>query len=194
MTRKLLLLMAILLVGLMGCNRYIAPPFTNVEKISRIKAGMKLKQVVDILGIDPYNVYHMQTTGTQLLTFNYRLKNRKLKVETFNRDEFNRRTTNEESQTAGDLHYDKDYKTLYVILKDGEMTSFTTSYGFDDSEYLMIHQNNLNLIGEENISQYENLGDSIPNVEIYQIINNNKRILPGKEGRSTESSFLKKIF
>lgn len=155
---------------------------------------MKLNQVVNILGVEPYNVYHMQSTGNKLFTFNYRLKNRKLKVPTLNRDEFSRRTTNEESQTAGEVYYDKDYKTLYTMFVDGELYSFTTTHGVDDSEFLMIHQNNLNVIGEKYISQYDSIRDTIPNVEIYRILQNNKLVLPGREGRSKEQSFLKRIF
>lgn len=194
MNQKFLLLLIASAFILVGCNRYIAPPFTDVDKISRLKNGMKLNQVVNILGVEPYNVYHMQTTGNKLLTFNYRLKNRKLKVSTLNRDEFSRRTTNEESQTSGEIYYDKDYKTLYTMFVDGELHSFTTTHGVDDSEFLMIHQNNLNVIGEQYISQYDSIRDTIPNVEIYRILQNNKLVLPGREGRSKEQSFLKRIF
>jgi hypothetical protein len=194
MNQRLAFLLIISAFLLMGCNKYIAPPFTSVDKISKLKPGMKLRQVVDILGIEPYNIYHMQKSGSQLFTFNYRLKNRKLKVETLNRDEFSRKTTNEESQTSGVDYYDKHYKTLYVLIDNGELTSFTTTQGADDSEFLMIHQNNLNVISEKYISQYDSLRDTIPNVEIYRILQNNKSLLPGRDGRSKEESFLKRIF
>jgi outer membrane protein assembly factor BamE (lipoprotein component of BamABCDE complex) len=138
---------------LSSCAVYVAPPFTNIMKISQVKPGMKFKQVVDILGVEPFDIYHVQETGAMLTTFNYRLKKRIMKVNTLNRDEFVRQTTNEDSQTAGDLYYDKDYKVAHVLFsKDGEVTSFITSDGVENSNLIVITGNTIQYADEKNVN------------------------------------------
>ncbi len=144
---------------MISCNRYIAPVFTDVDRISQLKPGMKLRQVVDLLGIEPYDIYHMQGDGSMLLSFNYRTKLRRMKIPTLNQDEFNRQTTNDESQTAGEIFYDKDYKVLYVIIRDGELSSYTTTNGLQRSEIILIQENNLEVIHKKDISTYDEIPD-----------------------------------
>src|ERR1017187_192555 len=93
------------LMAAFSCSHYIAPPFTDVVKISQLKPAMKVKQVVDLLGIEPYDIYHMQETGAQMLCFNYRLKKRIMyQYNTVNYLEVQRQTSNEESQKTGELY------------------------------------------------------------------------------------------
>lgn len=135
-----------------SCSRYIAPPFSDVMKIAQVKPGMKFKQVVDILGVEPYDIYHVQETGASLVCFNYRLKKRIIKSATLNQDEFERETTNESSQTAGDLYYDKKYKVLHVLFnKNGELSSYITSDGVENSNLIVITGNTIQYSDENNI-------------------------------------------
>jgi hypothetical protein len=154
MTKKTWLA-AIAFAGLLitGCSVYVAPPFTDIMKLSQVKPAMKFKQVVDILGVEPYDIYHVQETGAMLASFNYRLKKRIMRVNTLNHDEYVRRTTNEDSQTAGDLYYEKDYKTAHVLFnKDGEMTSFITTDGVENSNLIVISGNTIQYADEKNIN------------------------------------------
>lgn len=139
---------------LMGsCAVYVAPPFTNVMQISQVKPSMKVKQVVDVLGVEPYDIYHVEQSGAMLATFNYRLKKRIMKVNTLNHDEFIRQTTNENSQTAGDLYYEKEYKTLHVLFnKDGEVTSYITSDGIEQSNLIVITGNTIRFANEKEVT------------------------------------------
>jgi hypothetical protein len=147
-----LLVVTLLLVS---CNRYIAPPFTDVTKISQLRNGMKLKQVQDVLGIEPYDIYHLQEQNLSIVTFNYRLKKRSIHVPTWNRDEIERQTTNDRSQTAGELYYEKDFKVLYVLLRDGELTSFLTSDGYTHSNNLIVSKNTINFVTEKQFHMYD---------------------------------------
>lgn len=139
---------------LSACTRYIAPPFTDVTKITQLKAGMKVKQVSDILGIDPYDIYYQQETGAQILSFNYRLKNRVMNVyQTVNVAEVGRQTSDEDSQKEGEIYYDKNYKTIYVLFSPtGDMTSYITTAGQQDKGKLILLGNTLRLYDEKNIT------------------------------------------
>lgn len=140
-----------LLLG--SCAVYVAPPFTDVMKITQVKPKMKFKQVVDILGIEPYDIYHVEESGAMLASFNYRLKNRIMKVNTLNRDEYNRQTTNENSQTAGDLYYERDYKTLHVLFsKEGDVVSYLTSDGIENSTLIVITGNTIKYANEKEVN------------------------------------------
>ena len=155
--KKITIFLVLVLFGTMACNRYIAPPFTDVDKISRVKTGMKLKQVVDILEIPPYDVYHLQETGSSMYSFNYRLKDRLMSINTINQDERNRQITNEDSQTKGIIKYNKEYKTLYVLMKENTVVSMISTSGREDSEQLVIQENNIRFLDESDYSIYENL-------------------------------------
>lgn len=140
-----------LLLG--SCAVYVAPPFTDVMKITQVKPKMKFKQVVDILGVEPYDIYHVEESGAMLATFNYRLKKRIMKINTLNRDEYRRETTNENSQTAGDLYYERDYKTLHVLFsKEGDVVSYLTSDGIDNSTLIVITGNTIKYANEKEIN------------------------------------------
>ena len=143
------------MVFLVGCNKYIAPAFTSVDKITQLKPGMKLKQITDILEIEPYDIFHTEQNNNSVLSFNYRLKKRVMKVASLNRDEVERKTTNVESQTGGTVFYDKKYQTLFVMLKNGELASMITTSGREDSEFLLVGQNNLKFIEDKNVNNYD---------------------------------------
>ncbi len=155
--KRIPILMLMLVLGFTSCNKYIAPPFTNVSKISQLRKGMKLKQVQDILEIAPYDIYHLQEDNLSIAVFNYRLEKRVLRVPTLNRDEFERQTTNETSQINGELYYDKKYKVLYVLLEDGQLNSFLTSDGYDRSNKLIVSKNTINYVTKNNTHLYDSI-------------------------------------
>lgn len=151
MRSKLLIVAAGCLV-LASCTRYIVPPFTDVSKITQLKSGMKVKQVSDVLGIEPYDIFYQQETGAQILSFNYRLKNRVMNVyNTVNYTEVQRQTSDENSQKAGDVYYDKDYKTIYALFNPtGDLTSYITTSGQRDKGKLILLGNTLKYYDEKN--------------------------------------------
>jgi hypothetical protein len=147
--------LVVLVLGLAifsSCSRYMAPPFTDMSKIAQIKSGMKVKQISDILEIEPYDVFYMQESGAQILSYNYRLKKRVMYIyNTLNYMEIARRTTDQNSQKDGDLYYDKDYKTLYAVFNNqGNLTSYITSSGESDKGRLIVTGNTIKLYNEKN--------------------------------------------
>jgi len=145
------------LVTTFSCSRYIAPPFTDVVKISQIKPSMKVKQVIDVLGIDPYDIYYMQETGAQMLSFNYRLKNRVMyPYHTVNHIKVKKQTSNEDSQKAEDIYYEKKHRTVYVLFsKDGELVSYLTTSGASDKGELVVTGNSIQYYDEKNINSLD---------------------------------------
>lgn len=152
-TCKVLVLGALILM-MASCARYVAPPFTDVTKISQLKNNMKVKQVIDVLGIEPFDIYYMQETGAQMLSFNYRVKKRIMYVyNTVNYLEIQRQTSNEESQKSGDLFYDKKYQTVYAMFsKEGDLMSYLTTNGINHSAGLIVNGNTIQYYDEKNIN------------------------------------------
>jgi len=148
-----------------SCSHYIAPPFTDVVKISQLKPNMKVKQVIDVLGIEPYDIYYMQKTGAQMLSFNYRLKKRiTYQYNTVNILEVQRQTSNEESQKAGDLYYDKNYQTVYAMIsKEGDLLSYLTTSGVANKGGLIVIGNTIQRFDEKNINALDSVYNKASN-------------------------------
>ena len=140
-----------------SCSRYIAPPFTDVSKVTQIKPNMKVKQVIDLLGVEPYDVFYMQETGAQMLSFNYRLKKRIMYAyNTVNLMEAKRQTSNEDSQKAGDLYYDKNYRTVYAMFsKDGDLINYITTSGAKDEGKLIVYGNTIKLYEDKKTTELD---------------------------------------
>ncbi len=135
---------------------YKSAPFTDVEKILLLKRDMSIEQVKSTLGIDPFDIFHLSEKNSVLISFTYRLKERRLKVSTLNLDEIERRTTDEASQTSGEVRYNKKKPQLiYVLFEDGLMVSFITTAGKSKSERILVRSNNLSVIEKKNITDYD---------------------------------------
>lgn len=154
---KKILLLVVVSMTLSSCNIvFKAPPFTDVQKLLMLKSGMSLDKVKSILGIDPYDVYHVNNENSVLVSFSYRLKARRYKIKTFNQDEILRKTTDEESQTKGNVAYEKGSpKTAYLLFKDNTLVSMITTEGNKKSETLMIQSNNIVKIDKDNITDID---------------------------------------
>ena len=133
-----------------------------MEKIVQIRAGMSSSQVSATLGIDPYNILHLNDEGGIILTYNYRLKNRVMNINSTNRDVFERQTRNEDSQTAGSTWYDKQYQTVFVLFSDNKVKAYISNVGKRDSEFLVITANNIAIATKGELSSYDPEKDVIP--------------------------------
>ena len=129
-----------------------APPYTSVDKIIQLKADMDIAKVNEVLGIQPYDIYTIQETGGSILVYNYRLKDRKVKLPTDpkKQDEY---IHSEEYQHAGDIYYNLESSRVFVFLKDGKLKSMMTDRGVENSEHLMILNNNIAYISKEQYSK-----------------------------------------
>jgi hypothetical protein len=161
---KKLMLISALLIVLSSCSHFIAPPYTNVEKITELEQGMTVDKVNDVLDINPYDVYYIGKKKT-ILVYNYRVKNRKQKVSG-SYDEF---IHSEASQTGGAPYYKKEGDKVFVSFEDGKMSSLITNNGRKHAEFIMLTNNNLRFITEDNLmSLQKQLGD------IYLLDKNNE--------------------
>jgi len=130
-------------------NVWIAPPYTDSEKIIGLKSSMSIDDVTSQLGIPPFDVYHLQEDGSTVLVYNYRLKNRRMSYGS------DVQLHDEESQTAGKLWYSKKSFLVYVLFQDGKMKSLVTDAGRDDSEALLITNNSIELLSKDELDLYE---------------------------------------
>lgn len=146
---KLILFISMVLFTASCSNTWIAPPFTDSEKIIGLKSSMTIDKVSDQLGIPPFDVYHIKDDGSTVVVYNYRLKNRKVAIVSENK------MHNEESQTAGKLWYSKESSLLYVLFKDGKMQSAVTDIGRKDSEALLITNNTIQFLSKDELGVFE---------------------------------------
>ena len=82
--KKFNLIYTLILSGFLitSCSRsrfIVAPPFTDIEKISTIETGQSKDEVNKALGIQPYDLLYLNE-GDFLCYYNYRLVGRKVNV------------------------------------------------------------------------------------------------------------------
>lgn len=142
---KLLFIVAVFFAG---CSRWIAPPYTNVERLTEIQPGMNLPQVTRALGIEPYDVY-FKGDGDFVVIYNYRVKDRLMDVS----GDFQRAIHADISQTMGKDWYGESY-FCYIYFRDNQVQSLITDRGKLKSEDILIRNNNIYLIQEDQLGYY----------------------------------------
>jgi hypothetical protein len=152
MSKKLFLpaIIALLLVNT-ACMKRLAPPYSTVEKIVRINPGMTASDVSSVLGIPPYDVYHMAGDGSSVHTYWYKLKERKnTGCGTLEKmglaDPF---YSKEENLAVGASYYTTEHK-VYILYQNGKVSSLVTDAGREDSEDLLVQNNTIQFIGKTN--------------------------------------------
>lgn len=165
-----------LLIGCGTGSGWIAPPYTSVDRIVNVKPGMTIFDVNRILNIDPYDVYHLQEDGSLILVYNYRVKERRmdLPMDTAKRLETIR---SEQAQTAGETVYRDEGSRIYVFFRKGIVESLVTDSGKENSEYILLVENNIRLLTAGDIESIRGvkLGDkyfidsSQPNAAVIQL-------------------------
>jgi hypothetical protein len=149
MKRKILTYSLFILLGSCATISKVAPPFTNVEKISKLKMGTTLSVVSSTLDIPPYNILSMQEDGSGIYAFNYRLKVRKTSVPEGKEGE--NLLHSEQYNTAGEEKYEDEIKTVITVFKEGKLSAIHTTEGWEKAEYLMIVDNNLKLLTKQDL-------------------------------------------
>ncbi|SFT87896.1 hypothetical protein SAMN05216474_2862 [Lishizhenia tianjinensis] len=130
----------------------VLPYYTEPAKIVKLQNGMTLTQINSVLGIEPYDVYHMQDDGSTVLVYKYRLKERKIEVTTS--DDL----TNQASQTSGTVYFTEEYK-VYILLQDGKLQSLITDAGRKDSKYILITNNTIQLVSKKTLIEKKDSED-----------------------------------
>lgn len=154
MKKSLLYLCCIVSISLASCSRWIAPPYTSVSEISNVKKGMTREQVNQTLGIEAYDIYTMQEDGTTILMYNYRLKERSMKLS----GDLGMATKTQASQKAGTEIYGSP-SLLFVLFQDDKVSSLITSRGREDAEHLLLTNNNIQLISKQQLVTLQNSDD-----------------------------------
>jgi len=147
MTNNMLLI--IVMLSTISCSRWIAPPYTNVDKLSNIQIGATLQQVNNELGIEPYDVYYKGKEDF-IVIYNYRVKDRIMKVS----NDYENTIHSDISQTNGSEWYGEKY-FCYIYFKDKKVKSIITDLGKTKSEDILVKNNNIFLIQKDKIGFYE---------------------------------------
>lgn len=145
--RRIFLLLIPLLAG--SCSKWIAAPYTSVDRMLSLEKGMSRAEVDTTLGIPPYNLLH-RNDSTLILEYHYRLKEREVKGISV-RSSF---THEEGSQTVGDPVYTRASR-LYLLFDDRGYVSLTTERGLENADYLLLKNHDLSIIPEEKILHFE---------------------------------------
>lgn len=138
-----------LLLFITSCKLYqVNPPYTDTEKIIGLKAGMTYNEATQLLGIPPYDILNIQEEGGSIITYNYRLKDRRVKMPP-SRKKQQELIHSESYQKAGEVWYKDESNKLYVFFKDGKLKSMITDKGIEDAEFLMVMNNNIKFLAKE---------------------------------------------
>lgn len=149
--RKIVYYLPLLLVVLLySCaqSKYIAPKYTSTSEILKIKGGMNVEDVSAATGLEPYDFYENSSTGSLILVYKYRLKDRRRTITS------EKQLHNEEGQIKGDTWYQTDEKELYVTYKNGKVANFVTKNGRKHGEDLAVLDNNIRKIQKEELNSY----------------------------------------
>lgn len=127
--------LALLLCSLSSCvvNRYVAPPFTNLEMIMQLEPGQSVKEVSDKLRIPPYDIAHSHENGSMILIYNYRVKDRNMTVPARAARQM---IHGEEGQRDGELWYNMAHRELFLLFKNDTLHSIYGEKVFSEGSYL----------------------------------------------------------
>jgi hypothetical protein len=149
--RKIVNYLPLLLVVLLyscASPKYIAPKYTSTSEILKIKGGMSIDEVSAATGLEPYDFYENSSTGSLILVYKYRLKDRRRTITS------EKQLHNEEGQIKGDTWYQTDEKELYVTYKNGKVANFVTKNGRKHGEDLAVLDNNIRKIQKDQLNSY----------------------------------------
>jgi hypothetical protein len=157
MNRFFLLMAVITVYSIQSCSRnsfVVAPPFTNVKKITQLNKGMTIAEVSTILGIDPYDVLYTNDSES-ICYFNYRILDRKIPIlntmdsQTESQiDSLN--LSSDVAQVYGKKFY-SEWKKLYVGFKDGKLVNYISSTGMEDSKYILFAHGQIKLLSKKDL-------------------------------------------
>jgi outer membrane protein assembly factor BamE (lipoprotein component of BamABCDE complex) len=165
-SKNTLLTTAFLMIICFSCSNkkfFVAPEFTNVQKISTLSKGMTVSQVNVALGVMPYDAIF--DLDNLLLSYNYRLRKRRIPVTNLNsfvnmyEDPAKNSVNSEAAQTTGSIYYD-EWKKLYVKFNEGKLTEFFSDEGLENASRIAIVENRIALL-ESSIKQSKNNGNVI---------------------------------
>ena len=147
----LLLLVGLTTVSCVQSKFIVAPPFTNVEKISNIETGQSKDDVNKELGIQPYDLLYLNN-GDFLCYYNYRLVGRRVNIDNSrkNQEKGSDHMSSNKAQTNGEPFY-TEWRKVYINFKDGKVTHYTTDTGLRNSSYIQLVNGMIKLLNKEDL-------------------------------------------
>ncbi|MCG8328832.1 MAG: hypothetical protein MI974_14165 [Chitinophagales bacterium] len=130
-----LLINCCLILSSCAISRYTAPPFTNVEKILQLKPEMTIDEVSDILKIPPYDIVHSYESGSMVLSYNYRVKDRNMVVPTRSAQQV---IHSEDAQREGEDWYNTNYHSVFLHFQDDALKSIFSETLINKGIYIEI--------------------------------------------------------
>jgi outer membrane protein assembly factor BamE (lipoprotein component of BamABCDE complex) len=182
----------------------VAPEFTNVQKISSLKRGMSVEEVNKALGITPFDAIF--DLDDLLLSYNYRLKKRRIPVTNLNNfvnmyeDPAKNSVNSELAQNIGSIYYD-EWKKLFVKFNDDKLVGFFTDEGLENASRIATVENRIAII-EGSIKQSKTNGnviiidDNLPGNHYFVDSSGQYHVNPNNDSRfniSTNSKSIKRI-
>ncbi len=150
------------------------PYYTEPSKLAALKPEMTISAINTTLGVEPYDVYHLQDDGSSVLVYMYRIKKRR--VSYTSPEDLNSAT----SQTTGTPWYDEEHKA-YILLNNGKLASLITDNGRAESKLLLVTNNLLQLIGKKDLvglEDYRTLYDESNQANKPENGSNNAIVIP----------------
>ena len=89
-----------------SCSNVIVPYYTTVDKITEVDPGMSKDQVVETLGIAPYEIFHGIEGGCEIHQFKYKHK------------EISHGTLNSYSSSNNGVYSFFDPSNIYIYYRD----------------------------------------------------------------------------
>jgi len=111
--------------------------YTTTEDIYSLAIGMSMNQVINKLGVDPFDITYNLTDETRVLIWNYKQPYHEVKNDKHDAS----------SLTSGADKFQGD-KKLYVHFKNDKLIRFYSEAGLDQSESLFKTQHFLESINE----------------------------------------------
>lgn len=104
----------------------------------KLKSGIGLSDVSTTLGIKPYDIIHSFETGSKILIFNYRVKDRNM-VLAYRTAQ--RTIHSEEAQREGEPWYNTNHKELFLLFKNDTLSGIYGERMFSEGAFLeMAHE------------------------------------------------------
>ncbi|MEO1516810.1 MAG: hypothetical protein AAFV95_17445 [Bacteroidota bacterium] len=144
-----------------GASRFIAPPYTDVDKIVRLETGLNLNEVSEILKIRPYDIVYAHDTRRKLLVYNYRVRDRNLAVASRSANQV---VHTEDGQRQGERWYDGITRELYILFKNDTLSGIYSERFASELAYMerlgdQESQSSLTYAGSEEYAQAIANGD-----------------------------------
>lgn len=151
-SKTIILGVVVLSIGCFAaCNSLykVIPYYTEPSKIAQLSVNMELSKVNQVLGIEPYDVYHMQDDGSSILVYAYRRKERKIKKADKPENIYG-----PESQTNGEVWYTSE-GFAYLLFNKGKLQSLITDEGRKSSKAILVSNNIIQLISKKQLVNYQ---------------------------------------